>query len=69
MVWLQRLQAARERTEEMIQNLEARFGEFEKDEGSSASAQEEAIEAARALLFLEKWEAQLREAWGKLGCW
>jgi DnaJ-class molecular chaperone len=66
---LPRLQAARERTEELIQDLEARFGEFEDDGGSSSSAQEEAIGAARALLFLEKWETQLREAWGKLGCW
>ena len=39
------------------------------DEGDPEESREKAVEAARCLSFLEKWEAQLRAAWAQAGCW
>jgi hypothetical protein len=44
--------------------LKGRFGQFERE--GAAACGEPAMRTARGLLFLEKWDGQLREAWAKL---
>jgi len=61
---LSELEAAREETTATIERLGTRFAEF--DERGVASCGEEASVVARSLLFLEKWEKQLRAAWSRM---
>ncbi|MFP6866509.1 MAG: hypothetical protein VCA35_11250 [Roseibacillus sp.] len=64
---LPKLELARERIEARIDELEQRFTDF--DARGVTTCGGEAKEVARSLLFLEKWEREVREAWGKMGCW
>ncbi len=50
-----------------IEELVALFAGY--DEAGPLAMGEEAVETARALVFLEKWEGQLRAAWAQAGCW
>jgi hypothetical protein len=64
---LPRLESARRETQAQIGALEGRFPELERRGPCEAGS--EAMEILHSLLFLEKWEGQLQEAWGRLGCW
>ena len=50
-----------------IEELVALFAGY--DEAGPLAMGEEAVKTARALVFLEKWEGQLRAAWAQAGCW
>lgn len=64
---LPQLQEERGRVIGLINDLEGQFGAYEGADRDVLSS--EAAETARALLFLEKWEGQLRIAWGNLASW
>ncbi len=58
------LEEAGKRIGDRIEELRERFAEF--DRRGAGACREEAEATARSLLFLEKWEQQLRESWAKL---
>lgn len=58
---------ARGELENAIAKIVAGFKQL--DEGDPDESRARAIEAARCLSFLEKWEVQLRAAWAQAGCW
>ena len=62
-----RLSEARVELEGVIEGITARFAWF--DEKGALETGEEALEMARTLTFMEKWEGQLRAAWAQAGCW
>jgi len=62
-----RLAEVRGGVEGAIEELVALFASY--DESGPLAMGEEAVETARALVFLEKWEGQLRAAWAQAGCW
>ncbi len=64
---LAELEGARERIRELMEGLTERFTRFDAE--GVGSCAEEAAATARSLLFLERWEAELRVAWSNLGCW
>ena len=62
-----RLSEARGELEDAIAEIASRFAWF--DEKGALETGEEALEMARTLTFMEKWEGQLRAAWAQAGCW
>ena len=58
------LERMRERVNQMREEAEGRFSGFEETGAEGCAA--EASEVARTLLFLEKWDVQLRDRWAGL---
>ncbi len=62
-----RLSESRGELEDAIAEMVSRFAWF--DEKGAIETGKEALEMARTLAFMEKWEVQLRAAWAQAGCW
>lgn len=62
-----RIAEARGELENAIAEIVSGFKRF--DQSEPCEIREEAMEVVRSLSFLERWEAQLRAAWAKAGCW
>ena len=67
LVLSEELEAARAGLEEQRRGLEGRLPGFQ-EQGAGACVQE-AQEVAASLAFLERWEAQVREAWVRNSDW